>query len=144
MSSSDSNNIYHNNFVNSVYQQVSSDGRPNVWDDGYPSGGNCWGDYKGVDIDGDGIGDTPYFIDTNNQDNYPLRSPYEYWRSPLVGDVNRDMRVDMRDIGLVCSRFLKTPITLAEKNCDLNADNIINMRDIGIACTNFGKHYTQT
>jgi len=44
------------------------------WDDGYPSGGNYWSDYAGVDADGDGIGDTPYVIDENNTDRYPLIS----------------------------------------------------------------------
>ena len=34
--------------------------------------GNYWGDYAGVDNDGDGIGDTSYIIDENNQDNHPL------------------------------------------------------------------------
>ena len=44
----------------------------NVWDDGYPSGGNYWSDYTGTDADGDGIGDTTYIIDTTNEDRYPL------------------------------------------------------------------------
>jgi len=57
----------------------------NIWDDGFPSGGNYWSDYIGVDLYGglsqnetgsDGIGDTPYIIDANNQDNYPLIKPY--------------------------------------------------------------------
>jgi hypothetical protein len=29
-----------------------------------------------VDANSDGIGDTPYVIDANNQDNYPLMKPY--------------------------------------------------------------------
>jgi len=68
---SSNNKIYHNNFVNNT-GQVHSEGSVNTWDDGYPSGGNYWSDYTGKDRDGDGIGDSPYVIDENNQDNYPL------------------------------------------------------------------------
>jgi outer membrane protein assembly factor BamB len=57
----------------------------NVWDDSYPSGGNYWSNYAGTDLysgpyqnitGSDGIGDTPYIIDANNRDNYPLMQPY--------------------------------------------------------------------
>src|SRR5208337_2623103 len=34
--------------------------------------GNYWSDYSGVDANRDGIGDTPYVIDANNTDNFPL------------------------------------------------------------------------
>ena len=77
---SSNNIIHHNNFVDNA-EQVNSDNSANIWDDGYPCGGNYWSDYAGVDLyDGphqnetgsDGIGDTPYFIDEDNQDNYPL------------------------------------------------------------------------
>jgi len=80
------NVIFHNNFVDNS-QQVCIDTPTsiNVWDDGYPSGGNYWSDYTGVDsyngpyqneTGSDGIGDTPYVIDENNIDRYPLMNPW--------------------------------------------------------------------
>jgi len=72
-----SNNCnYHNNFIDNA-EQVDIDGSANIWDDGYPSGGNYWSDYEerypGADeLDGSGVWNTPYVIDVNNQDNYPV------------------------------------------------------------------------
>jgi len=72
------NRFYHNYIVNNTNQVDVEAGNINIWDDGYPSGGNYWSDYNGTDSNGDGIGDTPYIIDTNNKDNYPRRrmTPY--------------------------------------------------------------------
>ena len=77
---SSDNKIYHNNFINST-QQVETHHSRNIWDNGYPSGGNYWSDYTGIDYYGgpnqnetgsDGIGDTPYVIDASNRDTYPF------------------------------------------------------------------------
>jgi parallel beta-helix repeat protein len=39
--------------------------------------GNYWDVYGGADENGDNIGDTPYILDENNQDNYPLINPID-------------------------------------------------------------------
>jgi parallel beta-helix repeat protein len=70
------NQIYHNNLQNSVNAKTS-DKLGNVWDNGYPSGGNWWSDYNGADQNKDGIGDTLIvFINENNNDNYPLMARF--------------------------------------------------------------------
>mgnify|MGYP000639717388 CR=1 FL=1 len=74
ISQSSNNTIYKNNFFKKpYYNQVSSENSRNRWDDGIE--GNFWSDYIGVDENGDGIGDTPYIIDENNTDRYPLIFP---------------------------------------------------------------------
>jgi len=79
---SENNRVYNNNILSNINQ--ARDEGTNYWDDGYPSGGNYWADYRGVDenhgenqnIPGsDGIGDTPYQIPGGaGQDRYPLMS----------------------------------------------------------------------
>jgi parallel beta-helix repeat protein len=75
--------FYHNDFANNY---VHIDGGDlaifaNIWDNGYPSGGNYWDTYHGFDdysgphqneTGSDGIGDTPYQITQANIDRYPL------------------------------------------------------------------------
>ena len=65
------NNSFHHNTVNSTGATcVVFRAGLNTWDDGFE--GNYWSDYNGTDDDQDGIGDTPYIIDANNIDHYPL------------------------------------------------------------------------
>ena len=80
---SDVNMVYHNNFVDNARQAMDNSGT-NYYDDGYPSGGNYWSDYNGVDEfsgpdqdqpGSDGIGDKPYLMTLGRRDYYPLMSP---------------------------------------------------------------------
>jgi len=92
----DQNNnvIYHNSFVNNnageelqvsipAYQQIVEpwdwlQGHGNVWDNG--TAGNYWSDYitrypNASEIGSSEIGDTPFYINENNIDRYPLMEP---------------------------------------------------------------------
>jgi len=86
ISKSQNNTFYHNIFLqNSV---INVDGKSQTfWNSTYLFGGNFWWDYMGVDgyngpfqneTGSDGIGDTPYIIDENNKDHYPLMKPPDF------------------------------------------------------------------
>ena len=86
-SSISDNKIYHNNFVGNIHQASvdPSTKHANVWDDGYPSGGNYWSDYIDTDIrwgpgqdkaGSDGIWDHPYVVNEVNRDQYPFTQRY--------------------------------------------------------------------
>ena len=77
--------VVHNAFEGNYLQAGDDSGTRTAWDGGYPAGGNYWSDYFGVDDcsgpdqdvcgDPDGIGDTPYVVDADTLDRYPLMSP---------------------------------------------------------------------
>ena len=104
-----SNNIYHNNFVNNRNQAYVTQVYTNAWDDAYPSGGNYWSDYSGVDVYGgpyqnvtgsDGIGDTGYVIDADNVDHYPLVKPYGAQHDIGIGSVTTSKTILVRGYNL--------------------------------------------
>jgi parallel beta-helix repeat protein len=91
-----SNNlIFKNNFIDNTVHAANPNST-NIWDDGYPSGGNYWSDYAGVDVywgpnqnqpGSDGIGDTPHTIDEENKDRYPLMALVRFHDLTIVGVV---------------------------------------------------------
>ena len=100
--SSSNNVVYHNNFINNSHQFVPSS--TNVLDDGYPSGGNYWADYTGVDVKSgsnqdkpgsDGIGDTPYVIDTNNKDRFPLLNTWVLDATKPIASAGQDQTANV-------------------------------------------------
>ncbi len=69
--------VNHNDFEHNLVQlngcgceSINASEPPHNWDDGKE--GNFWSDYNGTDSNYDGLGDTPYIIDSLNRDRYPL------------------------------------------------------------------------
>ena len=88
---SSDNHIIHNNFQETRGPHVDIELSENIWNEPYPSGGNYWHGYEGVDeligVDqsqvsptGDGIGDSPNYVnyidDDENVDWFPLINLY--------------------------------------------------------------------
>jgi len=90
---SNENIICLNNFINNTYNADSYNSK-NIWNSTEPIKytykgskftnymGNYWDDYNGYDENRDGIGETPYIIDGNNIDNYPLIERFENYFLP--------------------------------------------------------------
>ena len=64
-----------------------------MWNDGYPFGGNYWSGYTGMDANGDGIGEMPYSLDDNNQDNYPLIAPLTVFSAGMWNGISYDVAI---------------------------------------------------
>jgi len=81
------NTFYHNNFTNNTSQVYNVGVSINVWDNGIE--GNYWSDYddrypRATELDGSGMWDTPYVVDGNNRDNYPLIPEFPTWTPILL------------------------------------------------------------
>jgi parallel beta-helix repeat protein len=75
------NTFYHNNINNTKNAQSDV---MNVWD--YEGEGNYWNDYEGQDLDEDGIGDTPYTMNSI-QDNHPLMGAFSDFKIVLEKEI---------------------------------------------------------
>ena len=141
----DNNSIYHNSFINYDIA-VENYGSMNFWDDGYPSGGNYWSDFNPPDIfsgpyrnetGSDKLGDTPYIIDANNTDSYPLIYPYGYVPSP---DFNNDGIIDIFDIVRMALAYGSMPgMPNWDPYVDLNQDGLIDIFDLVVVALRFGE-----
>jgi parallel beta-helix repeat protein len=89
--------IYHNDILDN---RVQISGHKDslsfqYWDNGYPSGGNYWSDYRGQDSNQDGIGDSPHRLIGEARDNFPLMKPWN--RVQAVVDMESDwLRLDTK------------------------------------------------
>jgi len=132
---SSNNTIYHNNFVHNLHQvydesweypQISPS--VNIWDSGYPSGGNYWSDYNGTDLHSgpyqnetgsDYIGDAPYRISGIEEDRYPFVSPYD---PATYGAVQKyiELRMDYNSLYSILHELVVNHSLLIDNFHDLN------------------------
>jgi len=87
LDSSSENTIFNNNFMDFENDAFVLDSHLNLWDIGYPVGGNYWSNYTGVDLDLDGIGESIHFLDAENSDNYPLMGIFSCFDTSM-GDLH--------------------------------------------------------
>ena len=84
---SNHNIIFGNNFINNWNNSQILFESPSTqdWNASYPIGGNYWDSYSGTDAfqgiyqnqtGSDGMVDSPFMLDLNNTDQYPLTKPY--------------------------------------------------------------------
>ena len=98
LSYSSDNMFYHNNFNGHKRQTWLYGVNQNVWDGGAIIEGNYWSSYNGTDSNGDGIGDTPYIIGSDNTDSYPLIVP---WSAPPEAQPQNITLYAVAGIGIV-------------------------------------------
>ena len=75
---SSNNIISNNNYVNDTIQFSANEDYYLTWSGSRSINTidrNYWSGYNGTDANRDGIGDTPYIIDSYNQDNNPIMLP---------------------------------------------------------------------
>jgi parallel beta-helix repeat protein len=132
-----SNNMfYHDSFIY-LSAPVYNVNSINSWNNSFQEG-NYWKNYAGAYNQTTGIGLTPYSIDANNKDNYPLRNPY------IPGDANHDGRVNMTDADMIGDAWLSLEGELNyNPHADFNMDKIISIKDATIIGVNWLKKWEE-
>ena len=136
---SNDNIIYANNFINNTCNAYSF-GLANIWNSTeeitytYKGStytnymGNYWDNYTGSDANTDGIGDTPYSID-GDEDYHPLREPFEIYFA--VPTFEFDTGQPANPYPSISGKFVGT----IEANCEIVTDELYTY-----ACAGTGGH----
>jgi parallel beta-helix repeat protein len=141
LDSSSNNRFYHNNFISNTQQVYIWQSYLNVWDDGYPSGGNYWSDYSGTDVyrgiyqnetGSDGIGDKPYIVDENNVDHYPFMNPWTPTPPAIATTIDIDPdALNLRSKGNWMTAYIELPEGFDVNN--INVSSILLNNTIPVA-----------
>jgi parallel beta-helix repeat protein len=130
------NKILHNNFRDNWTPVGFYDSSANAWDNGYE--GNYWSNYNGTDSDMDGVGDTSYVMNGNNEDRYPLMNPF--W---IPADINHDLKVNIFDVVKITGAYSTTS---ASPNWNPHADiaepyEKVDTSDVVLCTRHYGKRW---
>jgi len=87
------NTFYHNNFNGTILRLWDGVSGPNFWSTA--GQGNYWSNYRGTDADGDGIGDTPYLMDTRDSEYKPLNGTEIVDSHPLIAPFNGTAYIEL-------------------------------------------------
>ncbi len=139
--SSINNMIDHNNFRTNTVQAIQDpSSSPNAWSDSHKRG-NYWSDYKGVDLNGDGVGDT--LIPHLGLDFYPLMNPVTEDQASLKtifeldwADYDNNGKVTIIDIAVVAFVFDHSNLYW-----DLDLNGVVDIIDISVAAFHFGQSF---
>jgi parallel beta-helix repeat protein len=146
LSGASGNSVFRNDFIENTEQVSIQPEYPstNTWDD--DAEGNYWSDYKerypnaewsitgSPPWNGTPIWNTPYVIDEDNQDNYPLL--FRWCRE----DVCRDGKINIVDISAVAKAYGSYPgHERWNPKADTNGDKEVNIIDITIVALKFAR-----
>jgi len=137
-SNSASNIIYRNDFSNNVLGNAR-DLSSNIWS--HNSQGNYWDNFNDYDSDGNGIGDNPYIIDDDSQDDYPLgdflssnEEPVAYIDSISPNPATQEQNINFNGHG-------SDDGTILEWEWKSNKDGVLsNSEDFEISSLSIGTH----
>jgi len=159
-SSGSNNNIFYgNDFINREQVAVipksegtsKLDGLVETWDNG--AVGNYWSDYltkypNAAEVDGSGIGDTPYTIDSQNIDHYPLMAPVNA-PTPPEASINPYLTARPSLIGSQITiegtlSYGGTGVSFAALQISYSVDSGTSWNEIGMVNTDVNGDYSAT
>ncbi|MEM2948714.1 MAG: NosD domain-containing protein [Candidatus Anstonellales archaeon] len=156
---SSGNNIWNNKFVATT--PAFEDLNTNIWNGSYNcdsrnivgglcKGGNYYSDYRGIDTNGDGIGETPYDIHgSNNQDLLPLVMKESEGRGLESMVVAREFKCPGNELVITVTQTDGTPIDGAEVQLSTSAGLVASKRTdsngkVSFALSSSGWYYVLT